>query len=93
VTKGPPVVLNNNEDDGMRRRPANDDLPHSWSNLTKRRRTLVDDVEEMKCDLLAEELQNAKKLGLVLDEALGFLKRLNQPNGMADKLNGLLNGH
>lgn len=39
---------------------------------------LDDDITEMKRNLLAEELQNAKKIGVVLNEVLVFLKRLNQ---------------
>lgn len=89
VTAGPPIILDTT---GNNKRPVNneDDL-HSY--LSKRRRTIVDQVDEMKRDLLAEELQNAKKIGLVLDETLSFLKRLNQSSNFMDKINGFINGH
>jgi hypothetical protein len=94
ITQGPPIVLESNGTRNKRQNSTTDDLQPTWSNLlTKRRRTIVDEVDELKRDLLAEELQNAKKIGLVLDEALNFVKRLNQPNGISDKLNGLMNGH
>ncbi|KAI6184652.1 hypothetical protein M3Y97_00619200 [Aphelenchoides bicaudatus] len=91
LTEGPPIVLGSGEEN--RKRPSTDDLQPPWLNSGKRKRTLVDEIDELKKDLLTEELQNSKKFGLVLDEALSFLKRLNQPNGMAEKLSGFLDGH
>lgn len=90
ITQGPPIILDNAVNVSKR---TSDDVSQTYSSLTKRRRAIVEEIDELKRDLLVEELNNSKKIGLVLDEALGFMKRLNQTNGVADKLSGIINGH
>jgi hypothetical protein len=95
ITAGPPITFPQSPKEEQEmppptRRPADPKTAVPWGRLLKSRR--LGDIDQMKQDLLAEELKNAKKVGAFLDEAVTFMKRLNQPNDLGEKIASLLNG-
>ncbi|KAI6179106.1 hypothetical protein M3Y98_00574700 [Aphelenchoides besseyi] len=75
ITPGPPIFpLHSN------RHLFFDDNETQNASSPKRSRLVVDENDVLKREILQNELQNSRKLGQVLDEALYLLRQLNKSN-------------